>query len=290
MSGSSPVSRSASRPGITCPPSSTSPRPISGSARCASGARSPDAPTLPWEGTTGWIPASRNASSRSTSSGRQPEWPSASVFARRSSIARTTSRGKRRAHAHRVADEQVLLELAGVGRRDVGGRQVAEPGRDPVDDLAGRDEALDDGARLVHPGPGVDVERATAPPRATASTSAIVRSAPVRMTTSGPARPTRGSGPSGDRVLGWMDRDGRGGCVIAASIVPPGAQFDSREAGPRRRGALVAGGLALPFRRLAYPPRNASPSSTRSSSRSWPRCTAPSATSASCWRWPSSRR
>ena len=33
---------------------------------------------------------------RSTSSGRQPEWPSASVFARSSSIARTTSRGNGR--------------------------------------------------------------------------------------------------------------------------------------------------------------------------------------------------
>ena len=43
-------------PGTTCPANSTSPRPMSGSARCASGARSPDAPTLPCSGTTGWMP------------------------------------------------------------------------------------------------------------------------------------------------------------------------------------------------------------------------------------------
>jgi hypothetical protein len=54
--------------------------------------------------------------------------------------------GQRRADAHRVAHEQVLLELAGVGRRDMGARQVAEPGRDPVDHLARRHEALDDRA------------------------------------------------------------------------------------------------------------------------------------------------
>ena len=41
----------------------------------------------------GWSPRSRKASRRSTISGRQPLWPSASVFARSRSIARTTSRG-----------------------------------------------------------------------------------------------------------------------------------------------------------------------------------------------------
>ena len=50
-------------------------------------------PTLPCSGTTGWMPRRSSSSNRSTRSGRQPLWPSASVFARRTSIARTTSRG-----------------------------------------------------------------------------------------------------------------------------------------------------------------------------------------------------
>ena len=85
-------------------------RPINGSARCASGARSPDAPTDPCDGTTGWMPARRNSSSRSTISGRQPLWPCASALARSSSIARTTSVECGCADAHGVADEQVVLQ------------------------------------------------------------------------------------------------------------------------------------------------------------------------------------
>ena len=54
--------------------------------------------------------ARRSSQIRSTSSGRQPEWPSASVFARSRSIARTTSRGNGRADARRVRGEEVLLE------------------------------------------------------------------------------------------------------------------------------------------------------------------------------------
>ena len=88
------------------------------------------------------------------------------MFARSSSIARTTSRGSAGPTPTAWLDEQVLLEPAGVGRRDEGGRQVAEARRDPVDDLAGGHEALDDRARLVHPGPGMDVEvAARAAPR-----------------------------------------------------------------------------------------------------------------------------
>ena len=162
-SGSRPSSRRASSAGMTWPPTSTSPRPMSGSARWASGARSPDAPTLPWAGTTGWIPRVRKARSRSTTSGRQPECPRASVFARSRSIARTTSRGRARPNADGVAGEEVLLQPAGVGRRDERRRQVAEAGRDPVHDLAGGNEALDDGAGLRHPRAGVDVEAARGP-------------------------------------------------------------------------------------------------------------------------------
>ena len=54
-----------------CPPSSTWPRPMSGSARWASGARSPDAPTVPCSGTTGWMPRAeeRRAAGRRAAAG-----------------------------------------------------------------------------------------------------------------------------------------------------------------------------------------------------------------------------
>ena len=77
-------------------------------------ARRPDAPLLRHDGMD---PEPRGtSSSRSTSSGRQPLWPSASVFARSSSIARTTSRGNGRPDPGGVAHQEVLLELPGLGR------------------------------------------------------------------------------------------------------------------------------------------------------------------------------
>ena len=148
---------------MTWPPSSTSPRPISGSARCASGARSPDAPTLPWAGTTGWIPSSRSRSSRSTT-----QRPAAGVAECQRVRPQEEHRPdhvprQRGAHPHGVADEEILLEPPRVGRGDVRRREVAEPGGDPVHDLARGHEPLDDGARLLHPGPGVPVEDGASP-------------------------------------------------------------------------------------------------------------------------------
>jgi len=66
--------------------------------------------------------------------------------------------GQRRTDSDRVADEEVLLELPGIGRRDVRGSQVPEAGRDPVDHLARCNEPLHDGTGLVHAGTGVDVQ------------------------------------------------------------------------------------------------------------------------------------
>ena len=68
-----------------------SPSPISASATCASGARSPLAPSEPCSGTVGVIRALSRPSSVSTTTGRTPEYPIASVRARSSIIARTTS-------------------------------------------------------------------------------------------------------------------------------------------------------------------------------------------------------
>ena len=91
--GSSPTRVSASKPGSRSPSTNASPSPTSGRARCASGAKSPDAPTEPRLGTTGSTFRSRHSSSSSTVVSRAPELPFASVFARSSIAARTISSG-----------------------------------------------------------------------------------------------------------------------------------------------------------------------------------------------------
>ena len=91
--GSRPARVSASTPASRSPSTHASPSPTSGSARCASGARSPEAPTEPRLGTTGSTPRSSSARSSSTVSTRAPELPFASAFARRSIAARTISPG-----------------------------------------------------------------------------------------------------------------------------------------------------------------------------------------------------
>ena len=66
---------------------------------------------------------------------------------------------ERRAHAGRVRHQEVLLEPLRILGGDDGRGQRAEPGRDAIHDLPGADELLDDRPGLLHPAPGVDVER-----------------------------------------------------------------------------------------------------------------------------------
>jgi hypothetical protein len=91
--GSRPTARSASDPSTSSPSTVACPSPMSGSARCASGARSPLAPTDPRAGTKGRTPRFRHSTSCSTVEMRAPENPLARVFARSSIAARTTSSG-----------------------------------------------------------------------------------------------------------------------------------------------------------------------------------------------------
>src|SRR5438128_826292 len=79
-------------PGRTCPPTSASPSPMSTRPRCARGARSPLAPSEPRDGITGWTPRFKKSRRRDTRIRRTPEYPIASVFARRRRAARTSSR------------------------------------------------------------------------------------------------------------------------------------------------------------------------------------------------------
>ncbi len=89
-SGRRPARSSPCAAGMRTPPWNTSPSPISGRHRWASGARSPDAPTDPWQGMTGSTSRLWNSSSASTTSSRAPEKPRARLAALSSSTRRTT--------------------------------------------------------------------------------------------------------------------------------------------------------------------------------------------------------
>ena len=156
--GSRPTRASASKPGTRSPSTNASPSPTSGSARCASGARSPDAPTEPRLGTTGSTPRSRHSSSSSTVSIRAPEFPFASVFARSSIAERTISSGygSPTPHACERSSRSCSSPRQLLGNRAVD--EAAEAGVDAVRVLVRAvSRALDEragGAHLVAGGVG----------------------------------------------------------------------------------------------------------------------------------------
>ena len=91
--GTSPAAASASAAGISSPDASrTSPSPISASAQCDRGARSPEQPSEPYSRTTGVMPCEIRSASSCAVSRRTPVCPVASVERRSSISARTTSR------------------------------------------------------------------------------------------------------------------------------------------------------------------------------------------------------
>src|SRR6266540_1776208 len=79
-------------PGRTRPPTSASPSPTSTRPKWARGARSPLAPSDPRDGIIGCTPRFKKSKRRVTSTRRTPDYPIASVFARRRIAARTSSR------------------------------------------------------------------------------------------------------------------------------------------------------------------------------------------------------
>jgi hypothetical protein len=135
----------AVRPRTGCR-TSTSPSPSSASAMWESGARSPQAPTLPCSGTTGWMPAFSSATSPSAIAGRTPLVSRSSTLARSSMAARTTSSGSGRPHARRVAAHEVALEVAHLMGGDAHVGQLPEAGVHAVDGAPLGHGALDDGA------------------------------------------------------------------------------------------------------------------------------------------------
>ena len=126
---------------------SASPSPTSTSARCASGARSPLAPTEPRDGTRGCTPALSSATSASSVSRRMPEKPFASTFARSAISARTTGAGSGSPTPAAWLRNRLSCSAASWsrGNRDVGER--AEAGVDAVDRAAARRVRVHDRAR-----------------------------------------------------------------------------------------------------------------------------------------------
>ena len=99
----------------------TSPTPIIAAVMWASGARSPDAPTEPWHGTTGITLARQHGFEHvEASRSRTPEAPRPRLASFSAIISRTVARAHRLADARGVREHDVALE-----RREVGGRRCA---------------------------------------------------------------------------------------------------------------------------------------------------------------------
>ena len=180
-SGSSPTRASASRPGSRSPSTNASPSPTSGSARCASGARSPDAPTEPRLGTTGTTPRFRHSSSSSTVSIRAPDVPLASVFARSSIAERTISSayGSPTPHACERSSRSCSSSVSssGIERETKRPNPVLTPYVCSLVPCAARSTSSRATRIFAR---AASVSAAGSRSTATAQTSATVRSSPVR--------------------------------------------------------------------------------------------------------------
>ena len=117
ISGASPARSSAAcgRHGLAG--ERASPTPIIAAAMWASGARSPDAPTEPWLGTTGTMPRSSMASSSAMVCGRTPEAPWPRLASLSAIISRTIGGRHRLADAGGVRQHDVALQRRQVCRR-----------------------------------------------------------------------------------------------------------------------------------------------------------------------------
>ena len=147
---------SAAAAGLSRPRTRTRPSPMSPSARCASGARSPEAPTEPCDGMTGRT---------SAASMREQGFDRRDADARVAAGERVGAQGdhrahrrvrKRRADAGAVAPDQVALQALELGPRNRHVGELPEPGRDAVDGRTRPNRPVDHPARGRDrpPGPG----------------------------------------------------------------------------------------------------------------------------------------
>ncbi len=153
VTGARPARRSASAPARRSPRNSASPSPMMTSAMCASGARSPDAPSDPWHGTTGWTPRSSMSSSRRRVCEADARMPLCQRVRADQHHGAHDRPFQRLAYAHRMRHHDVALQLAHLVGRDHPVLERAEAGRDAVDDPPLVDELLD--RRHGPPAPGL---------------------------------------------------------------------------------------------------------------------------------------
>ena len=237
-SGARPARRSPSDAGARRPSIRTSPHPSRGSARWASGARSPLAPTDPRLGTTGSTPALRRASSASTTCARTPEYPRDRVFARSRSIPRTAS------SSSGSPSPEAWLRMSRRWSWESRSPAIRTLARSPNPVLTPYTASPASRARCTTPRPAMTLARAC---------SASVQDTPRRATASICSRPS--DSPSrtmgaGTRSGSWRRRHGSArrrwlrdaspgitgdspGWTFAGGIAP--------QARPRRPGACLAG-------------------------------------------------
>ena len=153
------------RPARAAPSTKNAPTPISVADMWASGARSPEAPTEPWHGTTGVRPLASSASSRRTVS--QPHARRALGEAgelERHHQPRDGDR-HRRADAGGMRQHDVALQRLEVGGLDAHAGQLAEAGVDAVDRLAPGEDGRDRPGRRARSRRRLAGSRATDAPR-----------------------------------------------------------------------------------------------------------------------------
>ena len=141
------------------PPTRISLAPIIAAAMCASGARSPDAPTEPWAGTTGIKSRSSIASSMATVSGRTPEAPCARLASLSAIISRTIGAGVVSPTPAACDSTMLRCKVSRSPRRDPDARQLAKPGVDAVDRLALGDDPLDGLGTAADRGAAAGIDR-----------------------------------------------------------------------------------------------------------------------------------
>ena len=139
-----PAARSAGAAGTRSPSTSISPSPASASVMCASGARSPDAPTEPCDGMYGTRPALCAAISVSTTASRTPEWPRARLAALSASISRTTGGCSGSPTPTECERIRFICSVASWSASIRGAGELAEAGVDAVDRGVALGRALDD--------------------------------------------------------------------------------------------------------------------------------------------------
>ncbi len=149
---------------LPAPDRRTRPSPIRPRARCASGARSPDAPTEPCAGTSGRTSAASIASERLDRRDANAGVPAREgVGPQRHHRAHRRGPAARTPDARGVASDQVALERFDLLPRDRDVGELAEARRHAVDRLPRADRAVDDAARGGHRPAGFGRQRRREP-------------------------------------------------------------------------------------------------------------------------------